>query len=386
MIRITDKSQCCGCTACASICSHNAITMIPDGMGFLYPVVDVQRCTDCGLCEKVCSFHSEYDITNNLVVPDVYAARHKNLTEVETSRSGAVFIALSDWILEHNGVVYGAGYEEHFRVVHKRAKNKQERDEFKGSKYVQSDLNQNHIFYQIRKDLKSGFSVLFSGTPCQTSGLLSYMKVLKQDISNLFVVDLVCHGVPAPNVWQDYIKYIENKYGESVVTVNFRDKSRIGWAAHRESFVMSSGKYICRSTYTDLFYKHLMFRHSCGVCPFTNFQRPSDITIADFWGWEKVNANINSDDKGVSLLLINSLKGRFLFNAIKNMIVFIQTDTGHCLQHNLQQPSIISSQRENFESDFISKGFVFCGKKYGDMSLTYKTKELLRNVKRKLLR
>ncbi|MCD8317939.1 MAG: 4Fe-4S binding protein, partial [Paraprevotella sp.] len=134
MIEITDKSDCCGCTACASVCSHDAITMQPDAMGFLYPVVDRSRCVDCGLCEKVCAFNPRYDKSLNLSEPDVYAARHKDMNEVETSRSGGAFIAVSDWILAQGGAVYGAGYTDHFRVVHKRAVTKEERDEFKGSK------------------------------------------------------------------------------------------------------------------------------------------------------------------------------------------------------------------------------------------------------------
>ena len=384
MINITDKSKCCGCTACACICPQKAITMFPDGMGFLYPVVDYDKCTNCGLCEKVCAFNPDYNRDNNFEQPDVYAVRHKDIAEVETSRSGAVFIALSDWIIENGGVVYGAGYERYFRVVHKRATNKQERNEFKGSKYVQSDLND--VFLQIRGDLKRGIKVLFSGTPCQTSGLLSFLKTVRQDVSNLFVVDLVCHGVPSPYVWRDYLKYIENKYNDKIVSVNFRDKSRIGWTAHKESFVLSSGKCICRSTYTDLFYKHLMFRHSCGVCHFTNFQHPSDVTIADFWGWQNVDNEINSDDKGVSLLLINTNKGKILFNDIAGRIYYIKTDQQHCLQPNLQHPSVISLQRNDFEKDYISKSFVYCAKKYGNIGMVFILKEFLSKVKHKLFR
>ena len=140
MIKIINPADCCGCTACASICTHNAIKMIPDALGFLYPVVDESKCVQCGLCEKVCAFNNHYDVSLNLPQPEAYGARHKDINEVETSRSGAAFIAISDWILENEGVVYGAGYTDHFRVVHKRAITKEERDEFKGSKYVQSDL------------------------------------------------------------------------------------------------------------------------------------------------------------------------------------------------------------------------------------------------------
>lgn len=130
MIEIKNKENCCGCTACASICPHHAINMIPDQLGFLYPSVNKELCTDCGLCERVCAFHSNYDVSQNLPQPEAYGVRHKNMNEIESSRSGAAFIVLSDLILKQNGVVYGAGYTDHFCVVHKRAITSKERDEF----------------------------------------------------------------------------------------------------------------------------------------------------------------------------------------------------------------------------------------------------------------
>lgn len=224
MIQIKDKADCCGCTACASRCPKNAITMEPDTLGFKYPKVDLDKCIDCGLCEKVCAFNDNYDKSLNLKEPEIYAARHKDIHEIETSRSGAAFIAISDYILENGGIVYGVGYKDHFRVAHKRATTKEERNEFKGSKYVQSDLD--GIFRQVKEDLKQGNTVLFSGTPCQTAGLNSYIG--KKFRENLVLVDIVCHGVPSPYIWQDYLTYLENKYKSKIIKVNFRDKSRIG--------------------------------------------------------------------------------------------------------------------------------------------------------------
>ena len=130
MIQIENKERCCGCTSCVSVCSHGAITMRADGLGFLYPEVDKDLCVDCGLCDKVCAFDENYDKSSNLPDPDIYAVRHKKISEVETSRSGAMFVALSDYVLENGGVVYGAGYTGHFRVTHKRALSKEERDVF----------------------------------------------------------------------------------------------------------------------------------------------------------------------------------------------------------------------------------------------------------------
>lgn len=370
MIDIKNPADCCGCTACASICAHDAIKMKPDVLGFLYPEVDKDMCVDCGLCEKVCAFNDNYDTSLNLDKPLAYGARHKDMNEVETSRSGAAFIAISDYILEQGGVVYGAGYTDHFRVVHKRATTKEERDEFKGSKYVQSDMT--GVFRQVKQDLRDGLTVLFSGTPCQTSGLNSYVgKRLRE---NLFLVDIVCHGVPSPYIWRDYISYLEKKQGSPIVWVNFRDKQKYGWAAHHETFKFKMGGG--KMSFTYLFYKHIILRKSCEKCHFTNLHRPSDITIADFWGWQKTDPNINSDDKGVSLVLINTEKGRKLFEASKDRMNTVQADIQNCLQPNMQHPTKIDRKRNEFERDYQAKGFDFVYKKYGEDGWRYKVDKI----------
>lgn len=375
MIQINNPADCCGCTACASICAHDAITMKPDALGFLYPEVDKEKCVDCGLCEKVCAFNDHYDTSLNLEKPLAYGARHKDMNEVETSRSGAAFIAISDYILEQGGVVYGAGYTDHFRVVHKRATTKEERDEFKGSKYVQSDMT--GVFRQVKKDLRDGLTVLFSGTPCQTSGLNSYVgKRLRE---NLFLVDIVCHGVPSPYMWRDYIAYLEKKQGSPIVWVNFRDKQKYGWAAHHETFKFKNGGG--KMSFTYLFYKHIMFRKSCGNCHFTNIKRPSDITIADFWGWENTDSAFNADNKGVSLVLLNTEKGRKLFDAVQDRMNTIPAELDKCLQPNMQHPSEMHPQSEKFFSDYTRKGFKYVMWRYGE---NYPPTFLWKNSKRLL--
>lgn len=382
MIQITNKADCCGCTACASVCAHHAISMEPDALGFLYPKVDTEKCTNCGLCEKVCAFNSNYDKSLNLAQPLAYAARHKDMKEVETSRSDAAFIAISDYVLDNGGVVYGAGYTDHFRVIHKRATTKQERDEFKGSKYVQSDLN--HVFLQIKKDLKDGLTVLFSGTPCQTAGLNSFIgKKLRE---HLILVDIVCHGVPSPYIWKDYIAYLEKKHKDSICQVNFRDKQLYGWTAHHETFKFSNimREKLIPKSFTYLFYEHIMFRLSCGVCPYTNTRRPSDITIADFWGWEKTDPNINTDDKGVSLILINTKKGSMIFDSIKSQMITIPAKLEDCLQPNLQHPSAIHPKRMQFEHDYQRKGFSYIMRKYGDIGWKYKVGQIKQNLIRRI--
>ena len=384
MIQINDPADCCGCSACASVCAHGAITMKPDVLGFLYPMVDTDKCTGCGLCEKVCAFHDDYDKSLDLMQPIAYGARHKEMSEVESSRSGAAFIALSDYIMEQGGVVYGAGYTDHFRVVHKRATTKEQRNEFKGSKYVQSDLGD--TFLQVKQDLKAGFTVLFSGTPCQTAGLHSFVGSRLRD--NLILVDIVCHGVPSPYIWRDYIKYLEGKAKADIIHVDFREKEQCGWRAHKEAFRYSDakrGKEI-KETYTHLCYKHIMFRHSCGVCKYTNLQRPSDVTIADFWGWEKTNPTANSDDKGLSLVLCNTEKGRQLFESVKERMNIFPAELSNCMQPNLKQPSTIHPQRMDFERDYARKGFVYVMKRYGNIGWRYKVERYMGKIKRAIKR
>lgn len=376
MIQILNPQDCCGCTACSSICPKDAITMEPDALGFLYPKVNTDKCVDCGLCDKVCQFNDNYDKSLNYEQPKAFAVRHKREEEIIRSRSGAAFVAISDYVLNRGGVVYGVGYKNHFRVAHKRATTKDERDEFRGSKYVQSDLR--GIFKLVKKDLQDGIFVLFSGTPCQTSGLNAYVgKKLRK---NLLLIDIVCHGVPGPYLWRDYLKYIEKVNHDIIEVVNFRDKNKYGWKAHIESFKFLGGGG--NNQYTTLFYQHIMFRHSCGVCHFANLKRPSDITLADFWGWEKSVPGFNDDDKGCSLVLINTDLGATLFNEVSSELNVVPVDVTNCLQNNLRQPTAPHPQRDEFEQYYKRHGFESAMIKYVEGGqLSYYSKRTIRKVK-----
>lgn len=379
-----NKEFCCGCTACASICKHNAITMKPDDMGFMYPVFNETNCIDCGLCVQVCSFNKDYDTISNLETPIAFGARHKNREEVSSSRSGAAFIALSDIILDRGGVIYGVGFTDHFVVTHKRATTKTERNEFKGSKYVQSNLN--GIFPKIKEDLKEGYHVLFSGTPCQCAGLSRFVgKNLRK---NLVVIDIVCHSVPSPYIWRDYIDYLEKKEGTKIKSFNFRDKSRIGWAGHLESYVYENGKKEEARIFTKLFQKSLMQRPSCEHCPFTNTTRPSDLTIADFWGWEKVKSDFNVDNRGCSLILCNTPKGLSLFNEAKKDLYFFSADLKLCIQKHLKEPTKYPKEWKDFQFDYKTKGFNYILHRYSGIDTTwkYKFKTFLQKIGNKVYR
>lgn len=361
MLNILDKKDCCGCTACENVCPRQAIIMKPDVLGFLYPEVDKAKCIDCGLCDNICAFNDNYDKSLNLSQPIAYAARHKVMSEMMKSRSGGAFAVLSDYVLDNGGVVYGAGYDGHFVVTHKRATTKEERDEFRGSKYVQSDLT--GVFRQVKEDLKNGLMVMFSGTPCQTSGLNSFVgKVLRK---NLYLVDIVCHGVPGPYIWKDYLKYVESKYNRKITSVNFRDKARFGWNDHKETFTFDgTNKEYSFDVYSYMFNQCISYRLSCGICHFTNLTRPSDISIADYWGYERTDATFANDDKGCSLVLCNTEKGKKLFDAVKDKINIIPAKLENVIQHNLQMPAVLHKDRLKFESYYGKEGFEKTMKKF----------------------
>ena len=363
-VDVLKDSECCGCTACESICPVKCISMKPDHLGFLFPYIDDSRCINCGLCRRVCSFNAEYSKLNCFEEPEVYGMRAMSEEQLLKSQSGGAFYILSEEILNRGGVVYGAGFADHFRVVHKRAFTKQDRDEFRFSKYVQSDLR--GIFCKVKDDIKSGKQILFTGTPCQIAGLKSYIKYSNMaDAGNLLTIDLVCHGVPSPKIWDDYLCFLEKKHKEAVEIVRFRDKT-FGWASHIESFKFKNGTIIHAKTFRELFYKHYIVRKSCSNCPFTNLKRTGDITIGDFWGWFKFYS-IYNDNKGILLILINTIKGKELFNSISNKIYFVKSNIDNCLQPQLLNPIKLPRDRAVFEQDYLKRGFTYVAKKYSDL-------------------
>jgi coenzyme F420-reducing hydrogenase beta subunit len=363
MVLFNNKNECCGCSACSSVCPESAIQMLPDKEGFLYPVIDSTRCINCGLCKKTCAFQNNNDSDKNPKNAEFYAVKHKNPDEILKSQSGGMFAVISDYILENNGIVYGAGFEDHFRVVHKIAINKEQRNEFRYSKYVQSDVN--GTFSRVKKDLQNGHLVLYSGTPCQIAGLVAFLKDINTE--KLFVCDIICYGVPSPFIWRDYLKYIEKRYQDKVVEVYFRDK-HIGWSSYCESFVFSkSKKKISRNTYTGLYFGNLMIRPSCSICKFTKLQRPSDMTIGDYWGVERISADFNSGNSGVSLVIVNTDNGKKLFDVVKSKIDYLESNAKNCSQPRLEHPTEFSVARNEFWNDYYKHGFIYIGKKYGDL-------------------
>lgn len=371
MINIQDKSECCGCGACAQVCAHGAIKMVPDALGFLYPKTDTALCTDCGLCGKVCTFGKSkpqpFDGQKYLAV------RHKNMDTVMSSRSGGAFTALSDAVLENGGAVYGAEFTDDLSVRHSRAVTEESRNRFRGSKYIQSDTDD--CFKEVQKDLSSGKTVLFSGTSCQCDALKHFVK----DDTGLILVDVLCHGVASPAVWKAYLA----KSGRKVKTADFRDKVHFGWKDHRETLYFDDSSRKSSRSFTDLYYKHIMLRPSCAECPFNSTGRISDLTLADFWGWEKTDPQLNADDKGYSLLFINSNKGDYLFNKIKDRVFWRGVDISTCLQRPLVAQVDRNPLSDDFCRDFTVRGINYILRKYGDQNLKSQLKYLYKQVRKR---
>lgn len=363
MINITNKYQCSGCTACANSCALGAIRMEPDAMGFQYPIVDMEKCVDCGICEKVCQFSPLYDTSNNLAVPTYIAARLKNNNDLLNSTSGGAFIGIAQCILSIGGVIYGVSYDDQFRVVHKRATTWEECQQFKGSKYVQSDLTD--IFKNIKNDLKNHNIVLFTGTPCQVAGLKSYIGPNLSD--KLYTVDLICHGVPAPFVWRDYLNYLEHKQKDKIIAVRFRNKEEYGWKSSRTTFKFSKhpNRWI---SFLSTFHREVLFRPSCSSCPFTNIKRVGDLTIGDFWSKKEIEP-ITTDDKGCSLMIINTTKGQDVFNDCARYLIYEKVTADDAFQVHLKYPVERDTNADLFAQEYSTNGFMPAMRKYHDLGI-----------------
>ena len=385
MINITDKTRCCGCTACQAACPHDAIVMKPDVLGFTYPEVDMSACVDCGLCEKVCAFVKDCDASlpvDRSLTAEVQAARHKDGNVVAASQSGGVFTALSDAVLSEGGVIYGAAYKGLDEVSHIRAESAQERNLLRGSKYVQSDMGQ--IFRSVREDLVNGRKVLFSGTPCQVAGLKSYIPERLHE--NLLLVDFICHGVPSPSVWKDYVEYMSRK--GNIVRAIFRDKSVAGWKVHADSFLYEDGKKRTGDTFRVLFYKNIILRHNCGNCPYNVTAHPADVTIGDFWGVAEVLPVMDSG-AGTSMVICNTEKGKLLMSRIRELeleTVSLTYDFMSRKNPNLVRPANIYKDRRRFEEEYSRKGFLHVARKWGDLGWRYKAWQLKIWLKRLVCR
>ena len=323
MLKIIEKDKCCGCSACFSACGHQAITMQLDSEGFEYPIISQEACVDCGLCQSVCPV-LQYENRKNIREKNSdeqigFVARNRNYSQRLASSSGSIFPPIAEWILDNDGLVVGAAYDNDFNVIHKIVESKDELCLLQGSKYLQCKAD-NKTFKNIRNELKTGRKVLYSGMACQVEGLKSF---LKKDYDNLYTIDLICMGIPSYVVWQKYLAaFFED---EKIISINFKEKS-IGWDTF--TFRVDTDKRIFKERGTHNLYLRSMFlswnmRPSCFQCPFKNVKRISDFTLADAWGVSHSTPEIN-DNKGLSSVVVHSKKGLELWNILKHKIDSVQ--------------------------------------------------------------
>lgn len=361
MRKLCDKNTCTGCGGCVSICPKNAISLSQEDNGFLYPKINEEKCINCGMCEKFTTILKNKK-TNNTNEKKAYACKQKNDKLRMQSQSGGLFATLANYILDENGVVYGCAYSDNFKVEHIKIEKKKDLIKLKGSKYVQSYIT--HCFKSIIDDLKSDRIVLFSGTPCQVDAIIKYAKIKNISTDNLYSCDLICHGVPSPKVYEDYLRFMEEKYNSKIKNINLRDKKNGGWHNHVDSIEFENGEKYCGKIYVDLFYSNLTLRKSCETCNYTNLERVSDITIADCWGIEKIYPNLWNDNKGISLAIIQTEKGLKLFDKISKELDIQELKIEDCMQPQLSHPTKKPYKKEKFWKDYNKNNFEYILKKY----------------------
>lgn len=350
MIQIVRKEDCCGCEACRQVCPKQCIQMKTDNEGFRYPQVDTALCIDCHLCEKVCPVINQGAVQNPAAT---YAATNTDDQEKRNSSSGGVFFALSKYVINHGGVVFGVKFDENWQTIHSWTDNINGIREFQGSKYLQSRIEDS--FVHAAKFLKEGRKVLFSGTPCQIAGLRLFLR--KDYGEQLLMVEVACHGVPSPSVWSAYLTH--QAKGNVISGISFRDK-RNGWDKYGMKIDFANAQQFFQPMPQNLFMqgflRDIYLRPSCSACPAKNGKSGADIMLADFWGIQKFYPELYA--KGYySLLLARSAHGKQIIDSLCG-ITATEVDYDTAIMAN---PAIIRSVNrpkitEHFWQKFPSEG------------------------------
>jgi len=366
MITINNKIDCCGCNACGDVCAHHAITFKTDNEGFWYPEVDEEKCNDCHLCEKVCPIINVKELKKNDLPQSIcYAAEHKNLEVVFDSTSGGLFSALADVMYKSGGYVGGAVFNEDFSVRQYISNDKKDLPRLRSSKYLQSHLD--GFYKQVRDLLRAGEKVLVCGSPCQMAALRSF---LRKNYDNLIIADYICRGINSPKVWRKYLDSYEERYGSPVVYAKAKSKE-YGWRNLTQKVILANGKHYYetknQSNFTKGYLKTGVYcRPSCYDCKFKGYPRISDITLADFWGIEKVDSSMEKN-LGTSLVMINSKKGVAFFEEVKKRIHYVSVpfnsiEAGNrSLNLSVAPPKV---DRKEFFNDLDKMSFLQIAEKY----------------------
>ena len=388
MIEIKDKSLCCGCRACENICPQKCIEIYEDENGFMFPKVNEENCINCNLCNNVCPM-----LNNQLEeVKEAYVVYSKTNNR-QIGSSGGLFPEFAEYLLKEKGIVYGAGFDSNLKLKCQSIDNFKDIEKLSKSKYLQSDMEDN--YKKIEKKLKAGEKVLFVSTPCYCQALKNY---LKKDYENLFIVDFVCHGVPNQKLFDDNLKWYLKK-NIKVKKYDFRENEhKINCS---RVFRIESENQIIKNVFlNDPYYYYYYYctyfislRESCYTCPFAQRKRCTDITIGDFHNVKALNKE-EERLKGFSSILINSDKGKKLFEKIKENLEIINLDKEKIIKSNaaLNKPTTKPKRTEQFRKDYISLSYEELMKKYGFYSFKTRIKRIyyispkfIQNIVRKIL-
>ena len=377
MISGLEKESCTGCGVCATVCPKNCIEMQPDETGFAYPDVNSEICVNCEICNKKC--HAQHIEENDSPIPEVYVGYCEDREIRKSSSSGGVFTLIAQTVLSAGGVVYGVKADENNKIVHFRTENASGVEKMRGSKYVQSAVSPD-IYKSVQKDLQTGNPVIYSGTPCQIGALNAF---LGKKYSNLITVSFICHGVPSPKVWGKYLTFQENKYCSKAREVSFRNKDR-GWANFSMKILFDNGKTYRKTLKTDpylrVFLKNLCLRPVCYQCRYKGNDVLSsniDILLADKWGNIGTDIDRQNDDKGISLIFLQSSKAKEMFDKIKNSMSFRKADYQTAVNYNSSYnvSASRSTEEPNFYKDLNSLSFELLYKKYAKIPLGPRVKD-----------
>lgn len=361
-IKILNKKDCTGCRACEQICPVKAISMKEDDEGFITPKVDEERCIKCGLCKKTCGQIDRFYNKNNLEERKFLGVRPKEKEIAKNSTSGGIAYLISKMVIEENGIVFGSAYDENLMPYQKYVKDKKELQQLRGSKYVTSDTKK--TFSQVKEFLEEGKKILYIGVPCQIGGL---KKFLKKDYENLYTIDIICHGVPSQKIFKKYLENEEKKLREKIISYTARSKSKVAWGMGYCAEIKTKNKIKYKKADFDPYYTAFLKvnRECCYECKYANLDRIGDITLGDLWGIEQFDYDFY-DKNGVSLAIVNTIKGEKIFNKVKNLVEYRQYNEQQVTKFNgnLKHPTTRPQNREIIYKQLDEMSFEEYSKKY----------------------
>lgn len=341
--------KCTGCGACIQRCPQNCIRWEKGEFGFRYPIVDKEQCINCGLCQRTCPIGKDLKQPIN---QKVFAAIHKDKGILMNSTSGGAFSAIAQYVLERNGSVYGCHMDSDMKAIHIRIDKKEELGKVRGSKYIQSDIKD--TYFTAENELKNGKWVLYTGTPCQITGLYGY---LGKEYGRLVTMDIVCHGVGSQAYFDKYMEYVWGHYG-NIKELHFRSKKYAGWSC--SGVVVIDNKYHNKikkfNSYNNYYYSYFLkgdiYRKSCYECQYANTVRQGDFTAGDFWGVESYDLEIDIKN-GCSLLFVNNSKAQRILDSITELQT-AEVTLWQAVRDNgqLNKPSDKSSVREELAEQY----------------------------------